>query len=83
MLKIKDNVDLRELYRFGFKSETQQKGLIYESNYSFYNDIHEVSIYVCTDLKIVEPTYAFDVQDLDILYDLIKADMVEKVVENE
>ena len=83
MLKIKDNVDLKELERFGFKSETQQKGLIYENKYSFYNDINKVSIYICTDLKIVEPTISFDIEDLDVLYDLINEGMLEKVVEDE
>ncbi len=78
MLKIKDKVNLKELEKFGFKPETQQKGFIYENKYSFYNDINKISISVCTDLRMVEPTISFDIGDLDVLYDLIKADMVEK-----
>lgn len=79
MLKIKDNIDLKELERFGFISESRQNGFIYEDRYSFYNDINRVSIYVCTDLRIVEPTISFDTEDMDILYDLINAGIVEKV----
>ena len=79
MLKIKDNIDLKELERFGFILESQQNGFIYEDRYSFYNDINRVSIYVCTDLRIVEPTISFDTEDIDVLYDLIKADLVEKL----
>lgn len=78
MLKIKDNVKLKDLEKFGFKPESRQKGFIYENNYCFYNDLNQVSISVCTDLRMVEPTISFDIGDLDILYDLIKADLVEK-----
>ena len=81
MLKIKDNVDLKELEKFGFQLETRQNGLIYENIYSFYNDINKVSICVYNDLRIVEPTISFDAEDLDIIYNLIKTDLVEKVAE--
>lgn len=79
MLKIKDNVDLEELEKFGFVAESRQNGFIYEDRYSFYNNINRVSIYVCIDLRIVEPTISFDVEDLDIIFNLIKGNMVEMI----
>ena len=79
MLKIKDNVDLEELEKFGFVAESRQNCFIYEDRYSFYNNINRVSIYVCIDLRIVEPTISFDVEDLDIIFNLIKGNMVEMI----
>ena len=75
MLKIKDNVDLKELEKFGFV---------------YFNDITSYR-YGCLDLQKKDLeifinnartiTMASDksIIDLDTLYDLIKADLVEKV----
>jgi len=82
MLKIKDNVDLKELEKFGFK----------QNKFNYYDD----EIYICKDRKIIlgiERNY----DELDIiagstcieitnelltkLYDLIQAGLVEKVKE--
>lgn len=75
MLKIKDNVDLKELEKYGFKRnnnfpdgwamvKTYKKGKYYQED-----------IYVWNDRKV--QVDAIDI--LDTLYDLIKADLVEKV----
>lgn len=74
MLKIKDNVNLQELEKFGFERnsnfpdgwamvKTYKKGKYYQED-----------IYVWNDRKI--QVTAIDI--LDTLYDLIKADLVEK-----
>jgi len=79
MLKIKNNVDLKELEKFGFKRnsnfpdgwamvKTYKKGKYYQEDIYVWND------------KIIQVN-AIDI--LDTLYDLIKADLVEKVSDKE
>ena len=76
MLKIKDSVDLKELEKFGFK----------------YNDDIGKYVYnlINKPLCINSWNRKFDMEEyntltnvilVDLLYDLIKADMVEKVEE--
>lgn len=74
MLKIKDNIDLKELEKFGFK----------------YNDALWSQNYLCPGMvirkdKIIELTLLGMGTDnqpgANKLYDLIKADLVEKVGE--
>ena len=78
MLKIKDNVDLKELEKFGFK-----KGFgdyyIQDDNYCTHLSIKKCS----KRIKTRNTDYKFKQVDeiLDLLYDLIKADLVEKVDE--
>lgn len=83
MLKIKDNVDLKELEKFGFK-------LTGTLSYACRSD--DVTIMCTTNLEgKCKELYLFretksayiDGNDLNILYDLIKADLVEKVSEEE
>ena len=74
MLKIKDNVDLKELVRFGFKEINYVNVKIYKYENDFCN------IIIGKD-KIIHFNH-FTVNNtsgLDIIYDLIKADLVEKV----
>ena len=80
MLKIKDNVDLKELEKFGF--------VYFEGrNYNFYecksNENIELTYFVDCDFRnITVSTYDGDEVELDnLIYDLIKADLVEKVGE--
>ena len=94
MLKIKDNVDLKELEKFGFtyrKYYTNYTKLHSNKNYEDYVDNY---IQIGND-RILKPyarllngheTDYIDkgqviIKDefLDTLYDLIKADLVEKV----
>ncbi len=77
MLKIKDNVDLKELEKFGFRT---LKNFIYKPKKSEWSVI---------EIKIDPSTRIIDISGLsdlfhtkeDTLYDLIKADLVEKVEE--
>lgn len=82
MLKIKDNVDLNELYKFGFKKNKYEElsKIIYEGRrgQSFEIIINEYN------RRIDGYSYGCDgdgeEQPIDnTLYDLIKADLVEKV----
>lgn len=80
MLKIKDNVDLKELEKYGFK-------LVKGYNYDFYektsNENIELKYYVDIDLRNISvTTYDGDEIELDnTIYDLIKDGLVEKVEE--
>ena len=71
MLKIKDNVDLKELEKYGFDLEqTKDDDLIYgfDSNLLFYKDT-----------GIILLPWNKQETAMNTLYDLIKADLVEKV----
>lgn len=68
MLKIKDNVDLKELEKFGFKEDY---------NMYFYKNKYDIKV-----VEINKETRKIDnLGDITgniIFYDLIKADLVEK-----
>lgn len=73
MLKIKNNVDLKELEKFGF-----------ENNVGFLQkDAEYISYYINKDVRTIEIwDYEGDEVILDnTLYDLIQAGLVEKVKE--
>lgn len=77
MLKIKNNVDLKELEKFGL-IKTHPYAYSDYWHYHFYEDgVSEVSIDNSREIivKIDEPTDLY----LDILYDIIQAGLVEKV----
>lgn len=82
MLKIKDNVDLKELEKFGFEKD----GYNYYYDFIPYNEDAGDGQYVLVDIKTrkIDLDYIdldyFD-KSIELLYDLIKADMVEKVEE--
>ncbi len=98
MLKIKDNVDLKELEKFGFKPRYDEdtgklvemyrisgnrKGttLKYKDNFNGergYRDFWHVYNW---NRRICNHGYSLNlsIDDYEILYDLIKADLVEKV----
>ena len=83
MLKIKDNVDLKELEKFGFiKCEYGDRSLVYEHKeisektfqWILINDKREMDLgceFYDTSLDILQ----------DILFDLIQAGLVEKMEE--
>ena len=73
MLKIKDNVDLKELEKFGFDLELNIAD-DYDQIYCFDSRLMFDKI----DKNIIIPMYN-EGTALDTLYDLIKADLVEKV----
>ena len=78
MLKIKDNVDLKELEKYGFRIN----GL-----FDYTKRVGNVTVMCTTKNDKCKELYLFretesayiDGTDLDTLYDLIKADLVEKV----
>jgi hypothetical protein len=85
MLKIKDNVDLKELEKFGFKLLPK----CFEPAEALFEDTYKanIKIRITTD-RIIYPVDDEDIYNLgnenafkmyDTLYDLIKADLVEKV----
>jgi hypothetical protein len=79
MLKIKDNVDLKELEKFGFINADEK---YYPTKKNDLIDRKSKNIYICKDREITQMIYdEYDEIDLDIIYDLIKADLVEKVEE--
>ncbi len=76
MLKIKDNVDLKELEKYGFKYFKNGSYKVYErDNWNSYLGVETKDRILqigCQDYNEIED---------NILYDLIKADLVEKVDE--
>lgn len=77
MLKIKDNVDLKELEKFGLK---------FSKTYNNYRLFEKESIVVdCKSREIgLEDNSFYNIvtdRPLNILFDLIQAGLVEKVVE--
>lgn len=82
MLKIKDSVDLKELYNFGFykSGSVYQKNLEIDTTTTLFDAI-DICIYIVETERIIRFS-AHDKREtikLDVLYDLIKADLVEKV----
>lgn len=86
MLKIKDNVDLKELEKYGFNISYYG---VYDMNCNFIsNEVKEATyiskytstrIYIDKIKNIIIDKSFLDNPTLNILYDLIKADLVEKV----
>lgn len=81
MLKIKDNIDLKELEKFRFKNMINEfyiKNVGKNKSYIIDIDTRELSL----QLDYHEVNIIIIKNILDEVYDLIKADMVEKVVED-
>ena len=72
MLKIKDNIDLKELEKYGLKY--QQVGMDYAYAKYMLKGQHKECVIVWLDREIQVDA----IEILDTLYDLIKADLVEK-----
>lgn len=73
MLKIKDNIPLTELEKFDFEKIDEnwyQIGSGWEANIRIFSD---------RIIKFSEDWWGDDFDLMDLIYDLIKADMVEKV----
>ena len=79
MLKIKDDVDLKELEKFGFELEQSlDNGEYYWTNAYLYIDnkiIKQMDQYN----PFSEVDYEFSEYYVNILYDLIQAGLVEKI----
>ena len=84
MLKIKNNVDLKELEKFGFtkKIKYYDNGCIsidIKSKYIYVNNIAYSAYGDFIKTRNMKNSQRFYIDN--ILYDLIKADLVEKVEE--
>ena len=79
MIKIKDGVKFTTLKKFGFKEPQNELYKYYE-----YNNGSGTKIYVFYGgkISIFLDKYAEGDKSLDVIYDLIKANLVEKVEEN-
>ena len=79
-LRIKDNVDLKELEKFGLKYHPEQRNQYEHYSYvtqdEWYNQTLHLCIW-CKDMRIK----AYDDKGHDLLFDLIQAGLVEKVGE--
>lgn len=78
MLKIKDNVDLKELEKFGFV-EYHGK-YFHRDDESYENVVVQENRYISFESEEVSICGAFIEDKLSILFDLIQAGLVEKVV---
>lgn len=90
MLKIKDNVDLKELEKFRFKPKyDEDTGKIYKyvHRYEINKDASKLDLEITKDIYL-RGQYDYieywkiclvEFEGKEILYDLIKADLVEKV----
>ena len=83
MLKIKDNVDLKELEKFGFTNSKKVKDKynfntkLVKAVFKSEDDYNAMSISNKRSIDLTD--YFENIEWLDTLYDLIKADLVEKV----
>lgn len=80
MLKIKDNVDLKDLIeKYNLDSEAYYDDSGWRGgDIEYFNETD--GVFICESNKEI---FGIDNSKLDLLYDLIKADLVEKVDENE
>ena len=78
MLKIKDNVDLKELEKFGFKYVKNSNYPMLSNQEYYYDYVGTIAIYENTKVIIIKHTGD---ETTDTLYDLIQASLVEKGVE--
>lgn len=76
MLKIKDNIDLKELEKFEFKPYYYRP----QHNYYVFPNSSEIAIYIFEETKEIMVDRFYD-RHLVKLYDLIQAGLVEKVEE--
>lgn len=86
MLKIKDNVDLKQLEKFGFEYQKKQSNI--REHYSLTQKTSRFSteLYAwvdCEDRSIHKGTWIDSEEYAVIIFDLIQAGLVEKVVEDE
>lgn len=73
MLKIRDDIDLKELEKYGFN---KIRGYISNKYYAYLKG----SLRINLDSRYLQINDAhFCEYDLDVVYDLIKANLVEKV----
>ena len=76
MLKVKDNVDLKELEKFGFKLNSNEE-------YQLTIEKNNITTIIVVEYErtIYIQSIGYVVEELDTLYDLIKANLIEKTEE--
>ena len=86
MLKIKDNIQLKELEKFGFKYVEDKS---YKGDFSYCEKLIGVNVIlvvsepgrvIYSNINITETAYIFS-NGLDVIFDLIQAGLLEKVKE--
>lgn len=81
MLKVKDDVELEQLKKFGFKYGTRDR-FLYKTKRNSREFIIYIDLLPChnnnNELKIDCPSYSIPEKITDKLYDLIQAGLVEK-----
>lgn len=70
MLKIKDDVDLKELEKFGFKKDIEEQYMI--ENWDIFVGTEKNERELVLD-------FGFNNENISVLYDLIQAGLVEKI----
>lgn len=77
MLKIKDNIDLKELEKYGFKLDDFPDIFF---RYTYRSGANNLNVNEFRELSVFPTHYdRLDVGIMNKLYDLIKANLVEKV----
>ncbi len=88
MLKIKDNVDLKELEKFGFEITEYYGRMCYTFDYGFYIFLEDYYIHSKGEQpylfqakgELLMDGVDYDLNSIpDIVFDLIQAGLVEKV----
>lgn len=80
MLKIKDNIDLKELEKYGFNKCMYVNEIVYKKN--IIQGVEINNYIIGSEDKIIKYNQMSIHNELDdTLYDLIKANLVEKVAE--
>lgn len=77
MLKIKDGIDLKELEFFGFELFITNSNEYYRKRLDTLTNSAFIIVKPITRMVIIDSKNTY-IEEIDILYDLIKADMVEK-----
>lgn len=72
MLKIKDNVDLKELEKFGFKKDEEEQYIVEDKDMFIGSEDDERELVL---------DFGFNNENIYILYDMIQAGLVEKIEE--
>jgi len=84
-IKIKDNINLKELEKFGFEQAPCGDYILkFQDTYTGAISIRvftDKMVYPKSDLDIYNRGNKNEIEMFDTLYDLIKADLVEKVEE--
>ena len=81
MLKIKDNVDLKELEKFGFKLSKTYGAEVYKNRLKSTNGICYLMIMPVSRELRIDTDSSMYIIGLDVIFDLTQAGLVEKVEE--